>query len=316
MAKKVKNKIKASRPATSASNTRRRSSRRTLHYIFFILFGIAVFITLSLTVLFKIENITVTGCTKYTESEIIESSGILIGDNLFRLSASEISEKLTEQYPYIESVSIHRVFPPAIEIKIKQSIPVAVLKQKNNEYVLITQAGRVLERGNLLLSDDCLLVIGVDVKDYIPGDSLGTWNAEPRASRDETQDERTERLRRNETAKEQAEQEIEALKMMGYFFDAIKATDFHDITNLDISNRLDMQFMFENRLLVKLGSEAGLADKLLFVRIVATEHLHPMAHGTINAADLALNYQLVFAPASGYNSDGSPIAHLDEATHG
>ena len=308
MAKRRKQKTKTTGRKASVAPRRKRRSRLALHYTFFILFGVAVVITLSLTVLFKIESITVTGSDKYTESEIIEASGILIEDNLFRVPAAEIEQMLCEQYPYIEAVRVHRLFPPAIEIQIEQSVPVAALEQ-NGEYILITEAGKVLERGLLLLTDDWLLVKGVNVLGREPGDMLGEYFAEPRP-RDETDVEQGERLKRNEAAKASAEQETEALKMINYLFDAIDETGFEGLTNLDISNRLDMHIMYENRLLLKLGSEASLAAKLLFVRVVVTERLEPTAHGIINAADLAISDRLVYAPASGYNNDGSPIAHL------
>ena len=309
MAKKSKNKRKKAGRARP-SPQKRRSSRRALHYLFFIFFGIAVFTTLSLTVLFKIEKITVVGCDKYDESELVEATGILVGDNLFRLDATEIEHRLVEKYPYIESARIHRVFPPSIEVQIEQSVPVAALNQ-GSEFVLITRTGKVLERGLLLLEDEWLLVKGVDASVHEPGDSLGEWTDEARSS-DETPEQREIRLERNEAGRERAARETEALKMMGYLFDAIEETGFEGITNLDITNPLNMQIMYENRLLLKLGSEASLADKLLFVKVVVCERLSPLAHGTINAADLALNHLLVYSPASGYNNDGTPVAHIEE----
>ena len=52
-------------------------------FMLFIVLLILVGVILSLTVLFPINNITAKGSSKYTAEQIISSSGIKTGDNLF-----------------------------------------------------------------------------------------------------------------------------------------------------------------------------------------------------------------------------------------
>jgi hypothetical protein len=40
---------------------------------------------------------------------------------------------------------------------------------------------------------------------------------------------------------------------------------------------------------------------------VAEERLDPQAHGSLDAADISTKDWVIYTPASGYNSDGSPI---------
>ena len=296
----------AARSASAARRKRRRRSRRTLHHILLIVFLLAAGLLLCLTVFFKIEQVTVTGCDKYPETQLITASGIVPGDNLFRVPAGEIERRLEEDFPYIESARVRRKFPPSIEIEIVQSVPAAALSA-GDEYVLVTKAGKVLERGLMVLSNDLLLVKGVDVTGRMPGDMLGDWTREARPSRDETPEAAQQRLARNQAAEQHAAQEAEGLKMLTYLLDAMQETGFQSLTNLDITDRLNMQVMFEGRLLLKLGSEADLVNKLLFVRLVVTEKLHPQAHGVLNAADISQNDWVIYTPASGYESDGTPI---------
>ena len=51
--------------AVNARRRRRRTGRRTLHYILILLAAAAIMMLLSLTVLFRIETIEVTGSTRY-----------------------------------------------------------------------------------------------------------------------------------------------------------------------------------------------------------------------------------------------------------
>ena len=83
----------------------------------------AVGVILSLTVLFPINNITAKGSEKYTAEQIISSSGIKTGDNLFVSSVN--TEKLREKLPFIESVKLKRTLPDSITITVKDAEPYA-----------------------------------------------------------------------------------------------------------------------------------------------------------------------------------------------
>ena len=65
--------------------------------VFFGILLIAVGVILSLTVLFPIEQIKVSGSEKYTADEVAPACGIKTGDNLFMSSADE--EELKEKLP-------------------------------------------------------------------------------------------------------------------------------------------------------------------------------------------------------------------------
>jgi len=239
-------------------------------------FVVALGAVLCLTVLFEIGEITVTGSDKYTAEEIIAASGIEIGDNLFRVPTGVIARDLAVRYPYIENVGLHRLFPPSVEIRIEQSVPVVALAA-GDELVLITRDGKVLERGMILLGADLLLVHGLDVTGREPGDFLG------------------------------GDDESAGLVMINYLLDAKAETGFTGLTNLDITDPFNMHVMYENRLSLRLGTEANLPDKLRLIRLVVEERLHPEAHGILDAANISTRSRVEYTPASGYNSDGSPI---------
>jgi len=269
-------------------NRRRpRGGRKGLHYALLTVFVLGLGAFLCLTVLFEVEEITVVGSDKYTAEEIIAASGIEPGDNLFRVPAGVIERELAARYPYIEKVSLHRLFPPSIEIRIEQSVP-SVALSSGDELVLITRDGKVLERGMILLSADLLLVHGLDVTGREPGDYLGGGD------------------------------EGSGLIMINYLLGAMEETGFTGLTNLDITDRLNMHVMYENRLSLQLGTEANLPDKLRLIRLVVEEKLYPGAHGILDAADIATKDWVIYTPASGFNSDGSPIERYnpEEAQNG
>lgn len=90
--------VSVSRKTAVAAHKKRRRRRRrgkmTLHYIFLLFFLLAAGITLSLTVFFEVESISVIGTDKYTQEEIIATSGLQVGENLFRTDLAAAKESV------------------------------------------------------------------------------------------------------------------------------------------------------------------------------------------------------------------------------
>ena len=263
------------RHAAQAENQRRRKRKRkgnkTLHYILLLMFVLAAGAALSLTVLFKIEAVEVLGNDRYAPEDIIADSGIQVGENLFRISGAEVSPKLTEKYPYIEKVVLRRKFPPKIQIEITQGIPAAALKE-GETVTLITRQGKVLEQGFVFIPPGVPLVKGIGAGEAIPGAYLG-------------------------------EECREALKMLDYLFQAMQETDFGSITNVDLTDRLNMRVVYENRLILELGTEAELPYKLKFIKTLLETKLEPDDEGILDATDISKNKVVFRQQPIGENQD-------------
>ena len=81
----------------------------------------ATLVTLSLTVFFKTEQVTVSGNTIYESNEILETAGIKTGTNMFLVFDSAVKKQLLAKHPFIESVKLKRTLPDKIEIKITEA---------------------------------------------------------------------------------------------------------------------------------------------------------------------------------------------------
>jgi hypothetical protein len=254
---------------------RRRRGRQRLHFILLALFLVGLVLILSLTVFFKIEAVYVLGTDKYDPELIAADSGILIGDNLLRIDREDVAARIMEKYPYIASVEVQRRFPPAVEITLTQSVPDGAVRI-GDEVALITAEGKVLERGKILIPESVPLVIGVTVDG--PG--------EP----EEGEAEEDAPIVRTEPGGYLPETESEKLGMLRNLLTAIEETGFTSITNVDLSDRLNIQIIFENRVLLKLGVEADLAYKLQYVRGVletlAKEEPGQDTRGTLDVSEV------------------------------
>ena len=96
-----------------------RRRRIKIFLVFLLVAAIAVFAVLSVTVLFPIEQITVSGSNKYSAEQILEAASIEKGDNLFRAKAD--ITVLNKKLPYLEKIEINRKLPGTLNIKVKDA---------------------------------------------------------------------------------------------------------------------------------------------------------------------------------------------------
>ena len=248
----------------AAPRRRRRTGKRTLHYLLLLIFMLAAGVILSLTVFFQIEDVAVIGVDKYEPDDVVEASGVQVGDNLLRLDTQRIEQEMTKAFPYIESVRVERRFPPRVELIVTQSVPQAAAVA-SGEVVFITLEGKILERGDLLVPPELPIVRGLSLQGAEPGTWLG--------------------------GEEDPENE-ERLVMLRYLFEAAENTGFTPMTNVDVRDRLNIKIIHEARLILELGSEADLEYKLTFLRSVIENEIRPDAQALLDAAN-ARDKQLI-----------------------
>lgn len=119
-----------------------------LTYIMIVFAFIALMVTLSLTVFFKIETIKVTadGAKYYTEEKVTALSGIEKGQNIFSVDTETIEKNIENTMPYIENCEIKREFPAGINIKITGAEPAGVITLDTGERLVVSSEGKSLER--------------------------------------------------------------------------------------------------------------------------------------------------------------------------
>ena len=92
----------------------------------------------------------------------------------------------------------------------------------------------------------------------------------------------------------QAALEEEAFKMLSLLSDAIAQTEFDKITFVDFTDRLNMLLVYDNRVILELGTEAELPYKLRFAKNVLESELESSFTGTLDVS-LAPTKKTVYA---------------------
>ena len=79
--------------------------------VLLVLLILATFVFVVYKTFFVISDIEASGMTMYTESDVIEASGIQEGDNLYSFSTADAENNITFHCPYIKNADITRTMP-------------------------------------------------------------------------------------------------------------------------------------------------------------------------------------------------------------
>lgn len=150
--------------ASQRHHKRRRKNKgrfRALYQVLAVL-TVLIAVTVGCIVFFRVNTMTVEGNSRYTQEEILEISGIQSGDYLVLMNKGQITKQIRQQLPYVEAVSIQRVLPDGVVIKVRESA-VAVAVQSSGQWWLVNSAGKLLEPVTSARADRCAKLTGVEL---------------------------------------------------------------------------------------------------------------------------------------------------------
>ncbi|MBR3963069.1 MAG: FtsQ-type POTRA domain-containing protein [Oscillospiraceae bacterium] len=208
------------------------------------LFAAAVY--LCLTMLFNVDRVIIKGNTLYDELELIETSGIEKGENLFEVDTAYAENKLYSVYNYVEEVEVKRSFPNAVTITIVEATPFSVIEEADG-YTLVSAGGKVLERGLDEVPKGMLSVRGVST----------VTNTEDNAKR---------------------------MELMKKIIGAMQELEMEKYVFLDLTETLEITMIYDNRVKVSLGNELEIPYKLQFADSVISEKLPKTGYQFVDAS--------------------------------
>lgn len=201
-----------------------RRRRIKIFLVFLTVMLLAVLAVLSVTVFFPIEQITVSGSEKYSAEQILNTTNIKKGDNLFRANADVTV--LNKKLPYLEKLEIKRKLPGTLNIKVKDAEEYACFKTDDG-YFAVSKSWHILNCYEEA-PDDCLIIlangaefkVGEDVQ-YKDGKSGGL---------------------------------IEKIKNLSDEYNII-------LNRIDVTDELDLKIKAEGRFVVEFGTSNSLENK-------------------------------------------------------
>lgn len=230
-------------------NNRRRRGNMTLHYSLIAFIALVIFVILSLTVFFNIETADIIGSSIYSADEIIAASGIKGGDNMIRKNMGKAEKNITSQLIYIEEAEITRKLPSSIEILITPCIETASL-QTEDGYLIVSESGKILCASEEPMEDTLVFIGAEPAEDMHMGMKF--------ASVDEDKTEVIYELMRKADS--------------GF---ASKITSF------DVTDRLNISCLYENRITIEIKSVADLDYKFRLAEEILTTKISSDVEGVL-----------------------------------
>ncbi len=234
---------------------RARKFRKTVINAGLCLCVIIIGAVLSLTVLFKTESITVSGNGNIPKNDIINASGLSLGENIFTAPKGRAEERLEKIYPYIAKADVKSVFPNGISIEITMADPACVVEGLGGYYI-VSGEGKVLEVSSSTDEVEAPVIEGVNVGGKVAGDfvEFGTTVVG------------------------------EALKEMFTAFSDLGAEKITAINVTSEEEAVELKYVYDNRIVVYLGIPEHITYKVKTAHTIIKEKID--TGGTMIAGDL------------------------------
>ncbi len=158
--------------AARGSKYRRRRGRFGVLYKLLSVLLILAALVAGCIVFFRVEEITVTGSTTYSEQQIIDVSGVEMEDNLFLVQKVPTGRKILGALPYIKEVNIRRDLPNGLLITVNECIPVAALEGEGDSWWILDSSAKLLEQGDDTLAQPFMKITGLTALKPTEGDRV------------------------------------------------------------------------------------------------------------------------------------------------
>lgn len=215
--------------------------------------AVVLALILGLTIFFRVQNIRVTGNGKYTAQEIIDASGIDVGENLLLLGKSKAAGQILNRLPYVDQVQIGIKLPNTVNIDIVELEAVYAVSAAGGGWWLMDSGGKLLEP----VEDpgEHLQVTGIQAENPTVGATL-TPAADPEP---ETQPEGQTEPQANGAPGDRAAAALTILQTLQ------EVDRTAEITQVDVSALYNLQVWYGDDYQVLLGGPEELAYKVRYM---------------------------------------------------
>lgn len=235
-------------------------------YYFLLLSALSlIFIIGIVAVFFRVTDINIKGSTVYTDREIIASSGIKKGENIYSVKEEDVQKAILLKNPYVRSVKVKRSIPNKINIDLKCDSPDFYV-DICGEYFVISPQLRVLERffeKEELLNKypDIILFKAGNIRSAIVGSDVSFVN---------------------ESYEDAAKDLLSVL---------CKTEVFEGVSSVDFSDRFNVKIVYDSRLEANIGNGDDVELKLRFMNEIVKDLGN--GRGSIDIKDVETAYVLL-----------------------
>lgn len=207
--------------------------------------AIVLAISIGLSIFFRVQTVTVSGCNRYSAWTIAEASGIQKGDSLLFFGEAMASSKIMDGLPYIKSVRFSIKLPGSVHIIVEEVAVSYAVQATDGSWWMITADGMVAEQTDALTAEKTTILRGVTLQSPVVGQLAQAYQEDDQAVT---------------TAKEKLEvalqlvQLLECNEIMG------------KMSYVDVSNLQNLRMWYEKQYQIQLHSMEQMEQKIATVK--------------------------------------------------
>lgn len=229
--------------------------------------AVVLALTLGMAIFFKVENIAVSGMSKYTAWDIRQASGIQEGENLLSLNKAMVSGKITTNLPYVESVRIGIKLPDTVNIEITEMDVAYAVEASDGSWWLMNANGKLVEKITAVDALSYTRILGVELASPQAGQQAAAAEAtEPETSEPVDTEEGQSEEPTEETVVVAAPVTVLGSERLEAAVSILQYLESNGIvggvTSVDVSSITALEMWYEDRYQVYLGDTTQLDRKI------------------------------------------------------
>ncbi len=240
---------------------RKRRLRLAIVVLAFILIVALIVCPIIMFAVFRVNNYIVEGISPYSKDQIISASGIEQGKSLFMIDVDEAEAIMEKALPYIDGVEITKKLPDSVVIRYGETSKAFAIELGGGTYALTDSNLKVLEHSSDA-PEGLTLIKGASPSKSEVGEIMAF-------------------TRKDE---EDTESKDKTFALILEITRAVAENKMEDIDLIDVSSINDIYFIYQKRLVLRLGEPSDLASKIsLGRRVVDDENkIDPSQYATVN----------------------------------
>lgn len=249
-----------------ATKRRKRAKRKLTKFAYFLILFMAALCAsaVCVAVFFKVDTISVTGKSSYTNAQIVSASGIKTGTNLFRIQKEDAIQKICSSLPFVADAEIKLSPPSGVKIKITADTPKYVIKL-SKEYAYTDENLKALEsRADTKKYTGVITITGAEITNFKPGTVISL--------KDKTQ-----------------------LKTIKNIAAAIKEVGLAKVTGIDVTDSYQLSVIYDSRISIIIGTSLRAGEKLQDAAAIIKSEIEATDKGSLDVS--VQNRRYTFSPS-------------------
>lgn len=215
--------------------------RRHLMLKIWTIVAIVLAASIGLSIFFRVDEITVTGCDKYSAWSVSEAAGIQKGDSILFFGKATASSRIMDQLPFVKSVRFRIKLPGSVNIIIEEAPVGYAMEATDGSWWLLTADGKVAQQTDAVNAQKNTVIKGVNLENPKLGETAKAYQ-----SQEDGVVTGADRL----SAALRLAQLLEKHEIMG------------TMRYIDVSNLQQIQLWYKNQYSIELGDKQELETKV------------------------------------------------------